>query len=114
MATKHKRNAGYFIKGTIVVHYYDIKFRVSVAPSAGFLSPDKKFAVAYPTPSMPCKKAKLIKALDQQIECKVLKSKKWGPALIAGATKHLLIELKLRQGKRNRWTIVGFKFPSHS
>ena len=95
----------YFIRGTIsaVCNEGNIT-KIRISPTAGFISPDKKHAIAF---SDAQDKALLIGMKDSKwISCSV--DGGLGSLLLTIAGQQKLVELRLEKDKK----IVGFVFPS--
>lgn len=113
----------YFIRGTISVQVGGGTSMLLVTPCAGFLTPDKKKAIAFPIPSETSNppeaftKAVLIGLKEgKTFPCK------YGaegitlclPALISLAAQSKPIELSLNVSKPEEIKVAGFTYPAPS
>jgi hypothetical protein len=113
----------YFIRGTISIHVKGGRPKLWVTPCAGFLSPDRERAIAFPVPSPKGKtkgeakgNAKLIKASkDKQFRFRAKAIRDHIPALLIIAGQQKAIELRLKKfTKPTKTKITGFVFPAPS
>lgn len=102
----------YFIRGTISVRIDRGKPTIWITPCAGFLTPDKQKAIAFPDLSNTSTSAKLIKLSDgKTFECGARGIKSYLPALLAVAPQQKPIELRLEESTPTEVKITGFVFP---
>lgn len=115
----------FFIRGTISVQVKGDKLKLWVTPCAGFLTPDKKRAIAIP---VPLPKGKTTGKKRKNGNAKLVKSSKDGqfvflapairdhiPALLVIATQQKTIELRLKKfSKPAKTKITSFVFPAPS
>ena len=102
----------YFIRGTISVEVGGDKSTLWVTPCAGFLTPDKKKAIAFPNSSNTSTTAKLIDLADgKTFECEAGEIAHHLPALISLAAQSKPIELSLNVPKPKESKVAGFIFP---
>lgn len=104
-------SVSYFIRGTISVQVEGDKSKIWITPSAGFLTPDKQKAIAFPVPSSEdeavCAKLKKRGPDDEQFKFEADAIKAYIPSLLVVAAQQKPIELRLDPDLK----IVGFVFP---
>lgn len=104
----------YFIRGTISIQVDGNKTTTWITPCAGFLTPDKHKAIAFPvsTSADAPVDAKLVKLSDdKQFEFEANAIKANIPALLVVAAQQKPIELRLDSSGLK---VVGFVFPAPS
>jgi len=103
----------YFIRGTISVQVGSGKLILLVTPCAGFLTPYKKKAIAFPYRSNLSTKAELIDLEDgETVACVAEEMALCLPTLIALATQSKPIELSLNVSTPKNIKVTGFTFPA--
>lgn len=108
-------SVSYFIRGTISVQVDGDKSKIWITPSAGFLTPDKQKAIAFPVlySEDVTVDAKLINRFDDEqfkfeFEAEAEPIKANIPSLIVVAAQQKPIELRLDSSGLK---ITGFVFP---
>jgi hypothetical protein len=100
----------YFIRGTISVQAEGARSRVLLTPCTGFLSPDKKKAIAFPLQDDSTVAMLTALSGDKNLDFDAAAIKGHMPGLLAIAAQQKAIELHFEENAGG-WKVMGFVFP---
>jgi len=102
----------YLIRGTISVQVEGDKLTFQITPCAGFLTPDKKKAIAFPSPSETSNIAALVELKDgKTFLCAADGVAPYMSAFVSLAAQSKPVELSLDLSKLDEIKVIGFTFP---